>query len=316
MVRRGCEADWQQLLMHNCACLRRVLGKVARGDAVKVASYGDSIVAVQLGDLPYTANGTGRDRPENYLINMPADTVAALPKYDFGDGAGPVHVKISAVWSLIEALEQASGQPVKYLNFGRGGSTSANTQHNGLWPARLQPVLDSGADVLLHFGMNELGQSTTLANIKSITSQARAVGMDVIVMSVPRRNVVDGPALTGWNNTNRALWRAAVEAGAAFAPQHWIVTDEQLGGMGASPDSLGAVALFTPPPGRRSSRATARCWFNRYWDDRGGAEQSTCSVPRSGNLQQQILAVVAWCVHRAADAVGLHRRWRPTGSSS
>lgn len=248
VVRRGCEADWQQLLMHNRACLRRVLGKVARGDAVKVASYGDSIVAVQLGDPPYTANGAGRDRPENYLINMPADTVASLPKYDFGDGAGQVHVKISAVWSLIGALEQASGQPVEYLNFGRGGSTSANTQHNGLWPARLQPVLDSGSDVLLlHFGMNELGQSTTLANIKSIASQARAVGMDVIVMSVPRRNVVDGPALTGWNYTNRALWRAAVEAGAAFAPQHWIVTDEQLGGMGASPDSLGAAALFNHP---------------------------------------------------------------------
>ncbi|CAH0173427.1 SGNH/GDSL hydrolase family protein [Stenotrophomonas lactitubi] len=248
VVRRGGEADWQQLLMHNRACLRRLLGKAARGEAVKVASYGDSIVAVQLGDPPYTANSAARDRPENYLINMPADTVAALPKYDFGDGAGQVHVKISAVWPLIAALEQASGQPVEYLNFGRGGTTSGDTQHNGLWPARLQPVLESGADVLLlHFGMNELGQATTLTNIKSIASQAKAVGIEVVIMSVPRRNVVDGPALSGWNYTNRALWRAAVEAGAAFAPQHWIVMDEQLGGMGASPDSLGAAALFNHP---------------------------------------------------------------------
>lgn len=248
VVRRGGEADWQQLLMHNRACLRRLLGKAARGEAVKVASYGDSIVAVQLGDPPYTANGAARDRPENYLINMPTDTVAALPKYDFGDGAGQVHVKISAVWPLIASLELASGQPVEYLNFGRGGTTSGNTQHNGLWPARLQPVLESGADVLLlHFGMNELGQATTLANIKSIAGQAKAVGIDVVIMSVPRRNVVDGPALSGWNYTNRALWRAAVEAGAAFAPQHWIVMDEQLGGMGASPDSLGAAALFNHP---------------------------------------------------------------------
>ncbi|PTT37201.1 hypothetical protein DBR33_18405, partial [Stenotrophomonas sp. HMWF022] len=128
-MRRGGEADWQQLLMHNRACLRRLLGKAARGEAVKVASYGDSIVAVQLGDPPYTANGAARDRPENYLINMPADTVAALPKYDFGDGAGQVHVKISAVWPLIAALELASGQPVEYLNFGRGGTTSGSTQH-------------------------------------------------------------------------------------------------------------------------------------------------------------------------------------------
>ncbi|MDV3510094.1 SGNH/GDSL hydrolase family protein [Stenotrophomonas sp. C4297] len=196
-------------------------------------------------DPPYTADGAGRDRPENYLINMPADTLAALPRYDFEDGAGQVHVKIGAIWSLIGALEQASGQPVEYLNLGRGGSASANTQHNALRPARLHHALDSGADVLLlHFGMNELGQSTTLVNHKSIVSQARAVGMDVIVMSVPRRNVVDGPWLTGWNYTNRVLWRSAVEAGAAFAPQHWIVTDEQLGGMGASPESPGAAALF------------------------------------------------------------------------
>ncbi|HIE5650724.1 TPA: hypothetical protein ACXNQV_002594 [Stenotrophomonas maltophilia] len=248
VVRRGSEDDWQQLLMHNRSCLRRLLGKIARGEDITVASYGDSIVAVQLGTPPYTANGTTRDRPENYLISMPADTVAALPKYDFGDGAGQVHVKISAPWSLIAALEQASGQPATYLNFGRGGTTSANSLDNGLWPARLQPVLDSGADVLLlHFGMNELGQATTLANIKSIASQAKAVGMDVIVMSVPRRNAVDGGALAGWNYTNRALWRAAVEAGAAYAPQHWIVMDEQLGGMGASPDSLGAAALFNHP---------------------------------------------------------------------
>lgn len=178
---------------------------------------------------------------------MPADTVAALPKYDFGDGAGQVHVKISAMWPLSAGLEQASGQPVNYLNFGRGGSTSASTQHNGLWPARLQPVLDSGADVLLHFAMNELGQATTLANIKSIAGQAKAAGMEVVIISVPRRNAADGAALAGWNYTNRALWRAAVEAGAAFAPQHWIVMDEQLGGMGASPDSLGAAALFNHP---------------------------------------------------------------------
>lgn len=248
VIRKGAEGDWQQLLMHNRACLRRLLGKAARGEAVKVASYGDSIVAVQLGDPPYTANSASRDRPENYLINMPADTVAALPKYDFADGAGQVHVKISAVWTLIAALEKASGQPVEYLNFGRGGTSSANSQHNGLWPARLQPVLDSGADVvLLHFGMNELGQPSTLANIKNIVAQARAVGMDVVVMSVPRRNAVDGPSLSGWNYTNTALWLAAVEAGAAFAPQHWIGSDDQLGGMGASADSLGAAALFNHP---------------------------------------------------------------------
>lgn len=248
VIRKGSEGDWQYLLQHNRRALASLRGKVGRGEAITVASYGDSIVAVQLGDPPYTANSAVRDRPENYLINMPADTVAALPKFDFGDGAGQVHVKISSPWSLIAALERATGQPAVHLNFGRGGSTSANTQHNGLWPARLQPVLDSGADVLLlHFGMNELGQASTLANIKSIAAQAHAVGMDVVVMSVPRRNAVDGPSLSGWNYTNTALWLSAVEAGAAFAPQHWIASDDQLGGIGASADSLGAAALFNHP---------------------------------------------------------------------
>lgn len=248
VVRQGSEDDWQRLLIHNRASIRKVLGKISRGEAIKIASYGDSIIANQLGDPPYTANSPVRDRPENYLINYPADTLATLPRYDFGDGAGQVHVKLSAIWPLVAAIEQATGQTVTYLNFGRGGSSSSNTVNNGLWPARLQPVLDSGADVLiLHFGMNELGFTSTLANIKSIISQAKAVGMEAVIMSVPRRNSTDGPALAGWNYTNKALWRAAVEAGAAFAPQHWLVMDEQIGGMGASPDSLGAAALFNHP---------------------------------------------------------------------
>ncbi|HEL7630523.1 TPA: SGNH/GDSL hydrolase family protein [Stenotrophomonas maltophilia] len=248
IVRRGTEGDWQQLLFHNRAFLRNVLGKVARGDAITIASYGDSIVAVQLGTPSYNANTELRDRPENYLINYPSDTVALLPKYDFGDGAGQVHVKVSAPWSLVAAIEAATGVAATYLNFGLGGSSSSNTINNGLWPARLQPVLDSGADLLLlHFGMNELGSTQTLANIKSIVAQAKAVGMDVVIMSVPRRNGVDGASLTGWNYTNRALWQAAVESGAAYAPQHWLVQNGELGGMGAATDSLGAAALFNHP---------------------------------------------------------------------
>ncbi|MBO1748896.1 SGNH/GDSL hydrolase family protein [Stenotrophomonas indicatrix] len=248
IVRDGTEGDWQQLLYQNRSSLRGFLGKVARGEPVTVASYGDSIVAVQLGTPSFAANTAARDRPENYLINYPSDTVAALPKFDFGDGAGEVHVKISAVWSLVSAIEAVTAQPVTYLNFGLGGTTSSNTTNNGLWPARLQPVLDSGADLLvLHYGMNELGSATTLANIKSIVAQAKLAGMDVVIMSVPRRNGVDGASLTGWNYTNRALWRAAIESGSAYAPQHWIVQNGDLGGMGAATDSLGAAALFNHP---------------------------------------------------------------------
>ncbi|HEL5025744.1 TPA: SGNH/GDSL hydrolase family protein [Stenotrophomonas maltophilia] len=248
VVRRGSEIDWQQLLMHNRTCLRRVLGKAARGEAITVASYGDSITAIQTGNVGYTANGPGRDRPETYLGYVPADTVAVLPKYDFGDGAGQVHVKISAPWHLVAALEDLSGAGVTHLNFGIGGTNSADTINNGLYPDRLAPMLASGADLLLiHFGMNELGQTATLTRVKSIAQQAQAVGMDVVIMSVPRRNSVDGPTLSGWNYTNRALWRAAVESGSAFAPQHWIGRDDQLGGIGATPDSLAMANLINHP---------------------------------------------------------------------
>lgn len=248
VVRRGSETDWQQLLMHNRACLRRVLGKAARGEAITVASYGDSITAIQTGNVGYTANGPGRDRPETYLGYVPADTVAALPKYDFGDGAGRVHVKISAPWHLVAALEELSGAGVTHLNFGIGGTNSADTINNGLYPDRLAPMLASGADLLLiHFGMNELGQTATLARVKSIAQQAQTAGMDVVIMSVPRRNSVDGPTLSGWNYTNRALWRAAMESGSAFVPQHWIGRDDQLGGIGAAPESLAMANLINHP---------------------------------------------------------------------
>jgi len=225
-----------------------VLGKAARGQALTVASYGDSITAIQHGNVGYTSNGPGRDRPETYLGYVPADTVATLPKFDFGDGAGQVHVKISAPWHLVAALEQLSGAPVTHLNFGIGGTNSAETVNNGLYPGRLDPMLTSGADLLLiHFGMNELGQAGTLARVKSIAQRARAAGMDVVIMSVPRRNAIDGAVLSGWNYTNRALWRAAVESGSAFAPQHWIGRDDQLGGIGAAPESLSMANLINHP---------------------------------------------------------------------
>jgi hypothetical protein len=248
VVRRSAQPDWQRVVMHNQRCLRRVSGKAARGEALTIAAYGDSIVAIQTGAVGYTANGQNRDRPETYLSYVPADTVAALPKYDFGDGAGTVHIKISAPWQLVTAFEELSGQPVTYLNFGIGGTNSADTINNGLYPDRLAPMLASGADLLLiHFGMNELGQTATLDRVKSIALQARAAGMDVVIMSVPRRNAVDGAALAGWEYTNRALWLAAKESGSAFAPQHWIGRNDQLGGIAAAANSLSMANLINHP---------------------------------------------------------------------
>lgn len=248
VVREKAQADWQRMLLRNRQCTRRLRGKVARGEPITVAAYGDSIVAIQTGNVGYTANGPNRDRPETYLTYVPADTVAALPKYDLGDGAGQVHIKISAPWKLVAALEETTGSAVTYLNFGIGGTNSADTVNNGLYPDRIAPMLASGADLLLiHFGANELGQSETLERVTSIALQARAAGMDVAILSVPRRNGVDGETITGWEYTNTALEQAAIASGSAFVPQHWIGRDDQLGGIGASINSLAMANLINHP---------------------------------------------------------------------
>lgn len=248
VVRESAQPDWQRILLHNQQCTRRLRGKVARGEPITVAAYGDSIVAIQTGTVGYTANGPNRDRPETYLTYVPADTVAALPKYDFGDGAGAVHIKISVPWKLVAALEESTGTAVNYLNFGIGGTNSADTVNNGLYPDRLAPMLASGADLLLiHFGMNELGQTATLERVRSIALQARAAGMDVAILSVPRRNGVDGATITGWEYTNTALEQAAMASGSAFVPQHWIGRDDQLGGIEAAINSLSMANLINHP---------------------------------------------------------------------
>lgn len=241
-------SDWQQLLLRNRQALPKLHGRIARGEPVTVAAYGDSIVAIQTGNVDYTANGVNRDRPETYLTYVPADTVAALPKYDFGDGAGPVHIKISAPWSLVAAIGKRSSAAVDYLNFGIGGTNSADTVNNGLYPARLAPMIASGAHLLLiHFGMNELGQTATLSRVANIAQQAMAAGMEVVIMGVPRRNSVDGATMSGWYYTNRALYLAAKSVGCAFAPQHWIGRPDQLGGIRASAESLAMANLINHP---------------------------------------------------------------------
>lgn len=60
-----------------------------------------------------------------------------------------------------------------------------------------------GGGALLHFDMNQLGQATTLANIKSIAGQTMAAGMEVasrpcrLATSWMGRTSPDGDISTG-----------------------------------------------------------------------------------------------------------------------
>lgn len=246
--RNGAEADWQRLRVRNAAALRKVMGKISRGAPVTLAAYGDSITALQHGYPGYAANGPNRDLATGYLKFYPAEVVSALPKFDFGDGAGQVHIKMGFNWRLVEAIEQISGSPVEYLNFGIGGTASGNTADNGLWPARLAEVTNAAPDlVTLAFGMNELGSSATYSNIVSIIQQLQSVGCEVAVISVPRINSNEYNNLPAWRRTNRALERAAIDTGSAFVPFHWIADDRNIAALHAAIPDTCAANLYNHP---------------------------------------------------------------------
>jgi hypothetical protein len=163
-----------------------------------------------------------------------------------GDGAGVVHCKVGRAWRLKEHLERSYGGAVTYLNFGIGSTNSQNTQHNGLYPARLAEVVGAAPDlVILSFGMNELGAAYTFANTVAIAQALQAVGADVIIQGVPRINSGHGASTSTWRYTNGELERAAAEVGAAYVPSTWIADDRNLGGMGVPAKALCATNKLT-----------------------------------------------------------------------
>lgn len=246
--RAGSEPDWLRLRSRNAAALRKFSGKISRGAGVTIAGYGDSITALQHGYPGYSPNGPNRDLASGYLSFFPEETVAAIPKFDFGDGAGSVHVKIGFNWRLVEEVERLSGAEVQYLNFGIGGTASANSEGHGLWPARLSEVLLAAPDlVVLAFGMNELGSSSTYANMVSIVNQLKAAGCEVAVVSVPRINTPEYKSQAAWRKTNRDLERVAIATDSAFVPFHWIADDRHIAGLRAAIPDTCAANLYNHP---------------------------------------------------------------------
>ena len=235
-VRRDSQAVFERLQANNKVALAKTLGKLRKGLPIKMVGYGHSIVAHGSYDLIW------------YFEAMDSLTRNAIPRYDRGDSSGAWAVKTSYLWVAKLALEAAFGITIDYVNYGRPGTNSSAGANQGLDPARLAPVLASGADLMiLDFAMNEIGADTSYANFKSIITQAKAAGMEVVVMACQQTNKqTDTRDIAGWRKTNRTLQQVAADTGVAFCPTHWL-TDQGGGGMPVAPEQLCAANFFNHP---------------------------------------------------------------------
>lgn len=238
------------LARHNRKVLRKTRLRLDRQQAITLIGHGDSITAVSEVSSPTSANGTTRDR-RDFLGNWYlTDTMTEkYPGIDLGYGDGAVHLKLGWNWRLKEYFESEYGAQVSYLNFGLSGSTTAS----GASTERLGPILASGGHLMvLCFGMNDFATTTTIyANMVSIITQAKAAGMEVVVMPVPRTpDTEDGKfTLANWRSVNRQVYRAAMDAGAAYCPANWLTDESSRGGMGIAPPSLCGANLQNHPGG-------------------------------------------------------------------
>lgn len=236
----------------NRRALRKTISRINNREPITLIGYGDSITAGAVGASPQeTPNGDTRDHRAFLGNTYPADTMSS--KYpavtpDYGDGSSPGsnHLTIFWNWKLKSFIEQA-GSTVKYLNYGISGSTSAG----GAAAARLGYVLAAGGHLMvLCFGMNDLVTPNTYTNMVSIITQAKAAGMDVIVMPVPRTPESLNSAYSGseWLTINRYVYLAARDAGAAYVPVDWLVRPD-VGGFGLADVSYCNANLRNHPGG-------------------------------------------------------------------
>lgn len=260
--------DWNSHVEWCQARLRKTLGKAIRGQAIKLIGYGDSTTA-QGGGNPDGGGGSGnqlipnldRDKLSGYYTTttqpeiygrMPTDTQALYPKYDHGDGLGQIHVHLGWNWYLKKALEILGGT-VTYRNWGVGGTTSENSITSGLYngrhPDRLNLVTADGGDVaVIGFGLNELGQPYTFANVVAIVRAFQAQGTECIIMTPPMINEFGLRApITQWRDTTHQLIEAARVTDSAFFNLAMVEDVPGYGVTGIHPRDASWVNGFNHP---------------------------------------------------------------------
>lgn len=246
--------DAAVMRQHNRRCLQKTLARMARGQAITLLGYGDSITAVSNISNPLTTpGGTSRDRQLFLQGGYGTDTLSNLyPSENWNDGGGTIHIKIGWNWKLKAHLEDAWGCTVTYVNFGVSGSNSAS----GATAERLNAAVAVTPNLaVVCFGMNDNAVATTYASMMTIISTLKAAGADVVVVPVPRTSVTeDGRySLEQWRYTNRQVYRAAIDAGAAYVPTDWLADEMSRGGMGVVTTSLCGADLRNHPGGYEMS---------------------------------------------------------------
>lgn len=249
----GTGDDMTILNVANRRALSKTITRVARGENIVLVGYGDSLTAQSDDWSPQnTPNGESRDTRRYLGITYPVDTMnskypGVVPNY--GDGSTPSnnHLMLGWNWRAKEFFEQKKGIEVKYLNYGIAGTTSTD----GASAGRMSFVLASGGNLMvLCFGMNDGANPSTYTNMVNIITQAINVGMEVIVMPIPRtpESLNSRYSNEEWLRSNRYVYLAARDAGAAYIPADWL-TRPGVGGMALAEASYCNVNLRNHPGG-------------------------------------------------------------------
>lgn len=210
----GTEGEHHRRNKANKQAINHLLDKLNSGQDITMVGYGDSI--------------TAGSHTLSYYTYYPQDTK---------DRWGESYQRFGWNQRLQDFLQVRYGVNVTFHNRGIGGSSSRPEGPNGgSYPGRLEPVLDLNADlVVIAFGMNEIGSSSTVDNMVNIIKQFQARGTAVIVLGTPQVNSIGGmPLGEKWERTNDQLHQAAMVTGAAYVSISYIAHPSRLGGMGMS----------------------------------------------------------------------------------
>lgn len=267
-VRIGAEGEF---MAWNAGARSRVSGlirKMRAGATITICQVGDSIQA-HGGQTPSqytTPNGPSRDNPNIYFAGtgVGQDFLDALPRYDHGDGDGPIHMHVGWVWHLKAAIEACSNATVVIKNLAVGGSTAGQTLPGGNSPEMLAAYQATNADLFLcNFGMNQVGDPSMEFQLISLFRTLRGFGGEVIDMPIvltPQIGQITD--LSDWWKSNNAKIRAAERVneevgGVAYVPAGLICNPDSLGPMGLARSTL-CVAGKKNHPGAREMAAYGR----------------------------------------------------------
>ncbi|GJD73336.1 hypothetical protein [Methylobacterium goesingense] len=267
-VRVGAEGEFLAWNREMRARLPNLLRKMRAGETITICQVGDSIQA-QGGQTQAqwtVANGPSRDNPNIYLAGngVGQDFIDSLPRYDHGDGDGPIHMHIGWIWHLKAAIEACSNSTVIIKNLAVGGSDAGQVAPGCNSPEMLAAYQATGADLFLtNPGMNAIGNPALELQCVSLFRQLRGFGGEVIDMMIPLTPQVGQIAdLSDWWDSNNDKVRAAEcvndeTGGVAYVPAGLICNPDSLGPLGLARSTL-CVAGKKNHPGAREMVAYGR----------------------------------------------------------